>query len=281
VPDVTFTLGSPDMGRTTAIGQSRTAHPQPPRRKPDLESLRRTVRDLERGTGAGGPVLPLGADALDGVLPDGGLARAAVHEVQPARAVWDDGPAAAFAALVLGRAQANARGPVLWIAARQDLHVPGLAAFGLDRDRLLLARAGGDTDALWALEEALRCSALAGAAAEVSAFDQVGARRLQLAAEQGGVPGVLLQRRRMPAQGRQDPSAAATRWRVGAVPGAEGDVSGLPGRPRWRLELLRNRGGPPGDFEVEWDDATGDFALAAPVRHGTPGGAGEPVALGG
>jgi len=269
------------MGRTSSIGQSRSEPQRPARRTPDLDALRRTVRDLERGTGAGGPVLPLGAEALDGVLPDGGLAQSAVHEVQPARAVWDDGPAAAFTALVLARARAHARGPVLWIAARQDLHVPGLAAFGLDRDRLLLARAGDDTDALWALEEALRCPALAGAAAEVSAFDQVSARRLQLAAEQGGVPGVLLQRRRMPAQGRQDPSAAATRWRVGAVPGGEGDVSGLPGRPRWRLELLRNRGGPPGDFEVEWDDATGDFALAAPVRHGAPGGADARVAADG
>ncbi len=249
------------MSRTAASGQPHTC-------KPDLDALRRTVREMEQGANAHGPVLRLGADALDGVLAGGGLAQAAVHEVQPARTVWDDGPAAAFTAAVLGAAQAQANGPVLWIAARQDLHVPGLAAFGLDRDRLLLARAGGDTDALWALEEALRCPALAGAAAEVAAFDRVAARRLQLAAEQGGVPGVLLQRRRIPTGGRQDPSAAATRWRIGAVPGGDGPVMGLPGRPRWRLELLRNRGGPPSDLEVEWDDATGGIALAAPVRHG-------------
>jgi protein ImuA len=86
------------------------------------------------------------------------------------------------------------------------------------------------------------------------------------------VPGLLLQRRRTPQGGRQEPSAAATRWQVAALPGAAalpaagGAARRLPGRPRWHLELLRNRGGPPETFEVEWDDATGDFALAAPVR---------------
>ena len=237
--------------------------------KPDVAELRAKLRTLEQGGACAGPVLPLGAAALDAVLPGGGLAASAVHEVQPARTVWDDGPAAAFTAVLLAKAQAASKGPALWIAREHDLHVPGLDVYGLDRDRLLLVRVPDDAGALWALEEALRCSALAGAAAELGAFDRVSTRRLQLAAEKGGVPGVLLQRRRIPLGGRRDPSAATTRWRIGALPGGAAPVSGLPGRPRWRLELLRNRGGPPGDFEVEWDDATGDFALAAPVRDGT------------
>ncbi len=235
----------------------------------DLDALRRRIRALEVGESDGARgVLPLGAPVLDDALPGGGLARAALHEVGPARTEWDDGPAAGFCAAVLGRLLRAAAGPALWIARRQDLHAPGLAAFGVDPDRLLLARAEDAAAALWALEEALRCPALAGAVAEVAAFDRVAARRLQLAAEAGGVTGLLLLRRRLPPRGRQEPSAAATRWQVGALPGAPGPVRGLPGHPRWRLDLLRCRGGHPASFEVEWNDATGDFALAAPLRDG-------------
>jgi protein ImuA len=212
-------------------------------------------------------VLPLGAPALDAALPGGGLARAGVHEILPERTAWDDGAAAGFACAVLGRLMAAAAGPVLWIARRCDLYAPGLAAFGVDPDRLLIARAGDDAAVLWALEEALRCPALAGALGEVGRLDRTAARRLQLAAEAGGVFGLTLLRRRVAPRGRSEPSAAGTRWRVGARAGG-GASDGGPGRARWRLELLRCRGRPPADFEVEWDDATGDFALAAALCDG-------------
>ncbi len=50
----------------------------------------------------------------------------------------------------------------------------------------------------------------------------------------------------------------------------------LPGRPRWRVELLRCRGAAPGDFLVEWNDASGDFGLVAPLRDGSLAGAVPP-----
>ena len=255
---------------------------------PDLETLRRRVRALERGGAeARAPTLPLGAPEIDGVLPDGGLARAGVHELLPERTAWDDGPAAGFALALTGRLMAASRGPVLWIARRGDLYAPGTSAFGVDPDRLLSARAGDDAGVLWAMEEALRCPELAGVVGEIGQLDRTAARRLQLAAEAGQVMGLTLLRRRVVPGGRQDPSAAATRWRVGARPARrdgeralprDGPVSGggpvAGGRPagggwaRWHLELVRVRGGQPADFEVEWDHATGDFALAAALRDG-------------
>jgi protein ImuA len=249
----------------------------------DLDGLRRRVRAIERGDGPQAQaVLPLGAAALDAALPGGGLARAALHEVRPERTQWDDGAAAGFACTILGRLQAAVRGPVLWIARAGDLYPPGLRAFGVDPDRLLLARAGDDAGVLWALEEALRCPALAGAVGEVGALDRTAARRLQLAAEAGGVLGIALLRRRVAARGRREPSAAATRWQVGALatgpcgPMADDGHVTRPEPPagsRWHLELQRCRGGPPAAFEVEWDHAAGDFALAAALRDGPLGGA--------
>jgi protein ImuA len=252
---------------------------------PDLETLRRRVRALERGAGPQATsVLPLGARAIDEALPGGGLSRAGVHELLPERTAWDDGPAAGFALAIAGRLMAAANGPVLWIARRGDLYAPGTPAFGVDPDRLLSARAGDDAGVLWAMEEALRCPELAGVVGEVGQLDRTAARRLQLAAEAGQVMGLTLLRRRVVPRGRQDPSAAVTRWRVGARPArrggeraGDGAVSGggfvpgdspVPGggRARWHLELVRARGGHPADFEVEWDHATGDFALAAALR---------------
>ena len=226
----------------------------------DLAGLRARIRALEgAGSGEGG-VWPLEADALDTALPGGGLARAAVHEVVPARTGWDDGPAAGFTLALAGRALGHADGPVLWVARRLDLYPPGTAAFGVPPERLLCARAPDDAGVLWALEEALRCPDLAAVVGEVEQLSRTPVRRLQLAAEAGGGTGLLVQRRRIPPT-RAEPSAAVTRWRVGALP----RVSPASG-PRWRVELARVRGGLPSEFEVIWDDATGRFALAAPLR---------------
>jgi len=227
----------------------------------DLDELRARIRTLERGNAPEAGVLPLGAEALDRALPGGGLAQAAVHEVLPARTGWDDGPAAGFALALAGRALAQSDGPVLWVARRLDLYPPGIAGYGVPPARLLCARAPDDAGVLWALEEALRCPALAVAVGEVEHLARTPVRRLQLAAEAGGVTGLLLQRRRTPPT-RAEPSAAVTRWRVGVWPRIQ-PVSG----PRWWVELARVRGRPPATFEVIWDDATGCFALAAPLRH--------------
>ncbi|SDF98956.1 protein ImuA [Limimonas halophila] len=226
----------------------------------DLDHLRARIRALERGNAPDAGVLPLGAEALDTALPGGGLARAAVHEVVPARTGWDDGPAAGFALALAGRALARADGPVLWVARTLDLYPPGIAGYGVPPARLLCARAPDDAGVLWTLEEALRCPALAAAVGEVGHLGRTSVRRLQLAAEAGGVTGLLLQRRRIPPT-RAEPSAAVTRWRVGALPRIS-----LTSGPRWRVELARVRGGLPTEFEVIWDDATGRFALAAPLR---------------
>jgi protein ImuA len=249
-------------------------------------------------------IMPLGVPAIDAHLPGGGLRLAGLHEIAGARDEWDDAVVAGFCLALLGRlAAARGRtgggspaGSVLWVARRADLYGPGVAGLmgpragpanserteGFHPGRLILVRARRDADVLWALEEGLRApaavlsAALSAVVGEVAEPDDTAMRRLQLAAETAGRPCFLLRRRLFAgpvATTTSMPAVALTRWRVGALPSTEmgsaigfGGLTGWPGRPRWRLELLRCRGAAPGSFTVEWDDAAGGFDLAAPVR---------------
>jgi protein ImuA len=204
-------------------------------------------------------VLPFGLPEIDEALPWQGLPLAALHEIENAGAADEDGAAVTFLADILARlARLASYGgrPVLWCLRRPDLHAPGLALAGLDARRLVLLRAPNEREILWAMEEGLRSRALAAVVGEVEALSTPASRRLQLAAESAGVTGFVLHRRAGPRHRIQAPaSAAVTRWRVAALPSAP--VAGEPGigQPRWRVELLRCRGGMPAAWDVEACDA--------------------------
>jgi protein ImuA len=195
-------------------------------------------------------------------LPGDGLARAAVHDVLAS----SPGCGAGFCALLLARTG----GTVIWIVLEQDgmrAWPPGLARFGLTPARLVLARSSRWSDALWAMEEALRCSAVSGAVLALPpeqtaghhALDLTATRRLQLAAEAGGALGLLLR----PDAGSVALSATTTRWRVSAHP-VEAEAALDEGC--WQLELLRAKTGRPGGpWAVTWDSATGQLVLAAAI----------------
>ena len=229
--------------------------------------LRERIRRIERPTAAAHGVLPFGVAAIDRVLPGGGLARGALHEILGMGGDEEDGAlAAAFAAGILGRLTRTGDGTVLWCLPRPDLYGLGLAAHGLDLVRLVLVRAPRDAEILWAMEEGLRAPGIAAVIGEVGSLPTVASRRLQLAAERSGVTAFLLRRWRDGAQAARErnlPNAAVTRWRITALPSQP--LPGEPGvgRPRWRVELLRCRGGEPACWEVEEANATGHVSLAA------------------
>lgn len=216
-----------------------------------LAALRARIARMDRSGGVraeGGSMadgVPL-CEAIDRQLPGGGLARATVHEVLAA----DPGAAAGFCALVLARSSGPGKGAVLWIAPEPDAWPPGLMRFGLSPADLVLVQAPRRQDALWAMEESLRCPGIAGALLAVDGLDLAAARRLQLAAEAGGAIGLLL---RPDAVEEGGATAALTRWRVDALAGT-GGAHDL-GDPRWSLELLRCRGGRPQRWDVAWRPA--------------------------
>ncbi len=261
--------------------------PVSPRKDPaGLAALRRRIALLERRTAvtesAGGGAAEawrLGLDALDAALPERGLAAGGLHEAGGSTA--GDGPAAAcFLTALLARLERrDGRHAVLVCQSRTSpfgrLYGPGWRDLGLEPADLLLLSARRDRDVSWAMEEGLRSAGLAAVLGEVESLDFTLSRRLALAARESLTPALLLRR-----DGLGPASAAFSRWRVAALPpdrepapdairgpGQAGSTdpfdNAAPGLPRWRLELLRCRGGRPMTCTVEWNRETGDFGVAA------------------
>jgi len=232
-----------------------------------LPELRERVRRIERPTATARGVLPFGVAGIDRALPDGGLARGALHEILGAGGDEEDGAlAAAFAAGILGRLTVSGDGMVLWCLPRPDLYGPGLAAHGLDPGRVVLVSTPRDTEILWAMEEGLRAPGIVAVVGEVGTLTATASRRLQLAAERSGITAFLLRRWRDGGQAAREralPNAAVTRWRITTMHSIPLRSEPGVGRLRWRVELLRCRGGEPACWEMEVPDATDHVSLAA------------------
>lgn len=242
-----------------------------------LELLRRRVRAIEGTAREAGAVLPLGLPEVDAALPWGGLPLGCLHQVvgEPGDAAEAAaGPAAAlgFTAVLAARLAARRGGTVLWCVRRGSvddaLHPPGLARLGLPPAQVMIARAADDAEVLWCMEEGLRAPALAAVIGQARDADLTAGRRLQLAAEAGGVTGFLLAAGGRAGRGGPTGSVAATtRWRVVPAPSAAVPWPGL-GPAAWDVTLDRCRGGLPGRWKVDWDDETGDLSVAAALRDG-------------
>ncbi len=237
-----------------------------------LKQLRETLSGLETGGFRRRPALPFGIGALDSRLADGGLRLDALHEATGGSSDMADDCATT---LFLAGIAARAWGPVLWVVRRHDLFAPGLAQAGLAAKRLIYAEARDDAELLAIMEEGLRHRGLGAVIGEARRADMTATRRLQLAAEGGRTIALLL--KRAPREGADPigmPSAAVTRWRVTCAPSTPLPVAGV-GRPRWRLDLVRQKGGAPFETLVEACDETGRCALPAAMadRTAAAGGA--------
>jgi protein ImuA len=217
-----------------------------------LAELRGRIRRMEGIGGADGShFLPLGVPEVDEALPEGGLPLGCLHEI-----VGENDPfnsvATGFGAAILARIsssqEASSQARMVWITRDDDLYAPGIAAYGLKPERLIVVSARRDSDILWAMEESLRCRSLAAVLGEIGDIDMVASRRLQLAAEASGVTALLLRS----AGRRLGATASVTRWGLSAAPSRP--IDGVPGLglPRWRTRLLRCRGGQPGEWLLEW-----------------------------
>jgi protein ImuA len=227
-----------------------------------LSALRRAIAAIERKGAAleDAPALPCGIAAIDEVL-GGGLALGVLHEV----AAEVEVEIAAATGFALALATRRAPGAVLWIAedigARESgrPYGPSLDQIGLAPERLVAVAAARSRDVLWAMEEALRCRAIAaviGEMWEARGLDDVAARRLSLAAAAGGTLALLLLAR-PPIRA----SPAVTRWIVGTTSSAP-TRHGV-GPPRIRVELVRNRHGRLGAWMLEWNCVDQRFHLAS------------------
>lgn len=221
-----------------------------------LADLRARIAQIE-GVGIRHEAVPFGLDDIDHRLPGGGIATGALHEIAGSTDLADEASATVFLAGVLARIE----GPVFWCLRWRDLFAPALHLAGLHPDRVIHVEAGSDTNVLLAMEECLRQPGLAGVVGEVTKYSTTASKRLQLAAEGSGVTAFVF-RRAYRVEKAVEGTAALTRWRVTAHPSEDLGIPSL-GRPRWRVELERVRGGNPHSWIVEGCDATGRIALPA------------------
>ena len=237
----------------------------------DLAQLKQRIAAIstEGAARAEGALLSFGVQAIDAALRNAGVPAGALHEIAGHGGDEEQGAVgAAFLALGL---KANARpGWIAWVTQDADLYAPGLTALGLDLRRLLLVSARRDAEVCWALEEALRSNALSALVGEIGVVTLTATRRLQLAAEQAGIPCFLLRRwrsRDLAERHRTQPVAAVTRWRVSAEPDGTPEAMPEPGRMARRVELWRCRNGQPASWvmEIGHDDEQRITAVPLPV----------------
>ena len=222
--------------------------PQTTRRE-IISALRQGVR--ANAASGEARAVSLGVEPIDTALAGGGLGLGNLHEISGEAATG-------FVAALLGRLE----GQVLWCTGQrrtQPLYPPGLARFGLDPDRLVLARPASKRDALWVAEEAMKSGALRAVVLEAEFTVPLSAsRRLQLSVEASRCLGLLLYR------GEEErisgATAARTRWKVSPHPSPPGTQG-----PGWRLDLTRNKGGPAGRWEVFWHDTAHRFDLVSEI----------------
>ena len=193
-------------------------------------------------------VLKLGVESLDLTL-SGGLPCAALHEIGSVAPVHL-GAAAGFTLALATRAQERGK-ETLWIITdcsllqTGTLYGPGLHQFGLSVDRLLIARVARPVDALFAMEEALKCRALSTVVAEFAETQtspQRSGSRLQPARAARSHFCCVTRPTRAP-------SVATTRWEVASAQSQPDEFGGLRSAG-FALTLTRNRRGTCGAWTI-------------------------------
>lgn len=169
------------------------------------------------------PVIPSGFAELDAILPGGGWQDRALTEV-----LHDQSGLGELRLLMPALARLSHSGRWVAMVGPPNIpYAPALAAQGLDLSRVLLVHPRRDSDALWAVEQALRSGTCAAVLAWPGQLSNRQLRRLQLATESGATWGILFR----PGAMAGHASPAAIRLRV------QGHPSGT------TLEFLKLRNG--------------------------------------
>jgi protein ImuA len=269
-----------DGGERTAVADTSDVPSRPGNvRARVVDELRRLLPRLSEAAGEA-RALSFGEPVIDAQLQqrgqERGLAFGALHEVVPAHP--EDTPSAlGFMMALLGRLPRHETmlfvTPSRWLARYGLPYGHGLGGLGLNPGRVIFTQTADDKQTLWAIEEALRASALAAVAGVADALDLKTSQRLQFTAREAGLPLLILRPSKT-----LEASAATTRWRVGAAEAAR-DRFGLVTGWRWRLRLERCRNGRGGEWVVEFDHVAHRFSLVATLAgSAVPGGRGtQPI----
>ncbi len=173
-------------------------------------------------------VVATGHAALDAQLPAGGWPVGALVEVLQGKNNLNEWR-------LLLPALARCSGPVLLVGAPHQPFGPGLAAQGLDPQRLLCVTAQTTAQRLWACEQALRCADVTAVLAWVPQVRPEQLRRLQMAASTHSKLLFVMR----PLAAREESSPAALRVLVSGQGSGQGS-----GQEGLALHILKRRGPP-------------------------------------
>jgi protein ImuA len=213
-----------------------------------IAELQTDILRLQGFKSANNTAIDLGLGPIKNAFPNASFPLGAVHEFLSARAE-DAAATSGFLTGLLAPLMQNG-GTSLWISSSRTLFPPALKSFGIQPDRFIFIDLQKEKDVIWAMDEALKCGALAAVVGEMQEISFTASRRLQLAVEQSQVTGFIL--RRNPRN--LNTTACVTRWKISQLPSESvDDLPGI-GFSHWNVELLRVRNGKPGTWEIKWED---------------------------
>ena len=184
-------------------------------------------------------------------FPNGSFPTGCIHEFLAAQ-IEDSAATSGFMSGILSSLM-NRHGIVLWISAKRKIFPPALKNFGLDPDRFIFIDLQKEKDVMWAMEEALKCSALTAVIGETQYLDFTASRRLQLAVEDSKVTGFIIRTNTR----KINATACVSRWVISSLP--SDPIETLPGIgfPSWKVDLIRMKNGKTGTWNIRWED--GEF----------------------
>jgi len=189
-----------------------------------------------------------GLELFSAAFPGGRFPTGAIHEFisyEVAGAAATSGFITAMAGKLIKEG-----GLCLWVAGGRKIFPPGLKYFGLEPDRIVFINTCHPKEALWILEEALKCEALTAIIGEVRELSFTDSRRLQLAVENSGVTTFI--HRYCPKA--ENAVACSTRWKITAMPSVILDALPGVGYSAWDVQLLKVRNGRPHAWQVGWQE---------------------------
>lgn len=239
---------------------------QPAKKNELVEKLQKEIISLQGfRTPSGAQRIDFGLGVIEDAFPNSTFPTGAVHEFI-STASEDAASTTGFMTGLLSGLMRKG-GLCLWISSKRTVFPPALKIFGIEPEKVIFINLTKQKDLIWAIEEALKCDALAAVVGELTEISFTESRRLQLAVEKSRVTGFLH---------RCNPRiintlACVSRWKISPIPSElEEGMPGI-GFPRWNVDLLKVRNGEPGTWQLEW--AAGGFqhctkqAVVEPAVH--------------
>ena len=263
-----------------------TGRPAAPTPMGVVHQLRAKIRQVETASRINdGSMVTNGCAAIDRLLPERGYPRGTLVQW-----ITGGGHGADFLSLRVAQQACAEGGALVVVDPLNQFFPPAAAAIGINLDNLIVLRTGqldlsrisnetaSHNDLLWAVDQSLRCSAVAAVWGYLTEINERWFRRFQLSAESSGCLGLFVQ----PPRAGKRPSWAEVQWLVGMNQNAKTSSSHQasnqnshsrcePGHEHLqiiRLQLTRCRGTHTGKtLHVAIDAVTGKVQPAPAERH--------------